>query len=226
MLLCYKLWLPDRNFPLTPVFEFSLHNNLLAISITVTAFICLALIIFLRNPQRVIIIFVFASVVLALLDLNRWQPWFFQYTLMFFILAFFNFRCDDLRYQQAIINTFKLMIAGIYFWSGLQKFNPHFLTDTFPWLMEPLGTMFGTQTSDNFNFLGYAFPLIETGTGICLMIPALQKPAVITAASMHCFILLVLSPFGHNYNPVVWPWNIAMITFVFILFFHESAEGD
>ena len=35
---------------------------------------------------------------------------------------------------------------------------------------------------------------------------------------MHCFVLLILSPFGHNYNPVVWPWNIAMIAFNIILF--------
>jgi hypothetical protein len=116
------------------------------------------------------------------------------------------------------------MIAAVYFWSGLQKLNPHFLTDIFPWLMEPVSSTLGIASEIRFKFLGYGFPLIETGTGICLMIPALQKPAVVLAVIMHCFILFVLSPFGHNYNPVVWPWNIAMIIFVYILFFYESTD--
>lgn len=225
MLLCYKLWLSDRNFPLVPVFNLPLPHHPLDLILPSIAGILLLCIALLRNPQKLIIGFVIIAVFLALTDLNRWQPWFYQYLLMFFVLCFFDFRCDNTRKQQMIITTFKLMTASIYFWSGLQKLNPHFLSDTFPWLMDPITRHMAAGSIAHFTFLGYTFPLFETATGICLLIPALQKPAVIASAFMHLFILFVLSPAGHNYNPVVWPWNIAMILFVFVLFYNESFTG-
>jgi hypothetical protein len=88
--------------------------------------------------------------------------------------------------------------------------------------MEPLSDYLGNNFVNKINFLGYSFPLIEMLTGVCLMISPLQKAAAICGISMHIFILFVLSPLGHNYNPVVWPWNIAMIFFLFILFYNES----
>jgi uncharacterized membrane protein YphA (DoxX/SURF4 family) len=141
---------------------------------------------------------------------------------MFLVLSFYNFRCDNIRLQKAIITTFKIMLAAIYFWSGLQKLNPRFLSDTFPWLMEPVLSILRINNLNSVIFLGNAFPIFETLTGICLLIPVLQKIAVICAVLMHLFILFVLSPFGHNYNPVVWPWNIVMIIFLILLFFNES----
>lgn len=222
MILCYKLWFNERNFPLTPVFDILPHwaHPYDYILPGISGLFLLGVILH-RTPQRFVILFLLSALLLAVLDMNRWQPWFYQYILMFFILAFFNYRCDDSRQQTAIILTFKLMVASIYIWSGLQKLNPHFLSDTFPWLMEPITNHMAANSIDNFKFLGYSFPLIETATGICLLIPSLQKLACISAITMHIFILIVLSPIGHNYNPVVWPWNVAMIAFVLLLFYNE-----
>lgn len=225
MFLCYRLWLTDRNFPVAPVFNLPLFHYPLDFILPSLAAILLLGIAIIRNPQKLIIVFVVLALWLALTDLNRWQPWFYQYVSLFFVLCFFNFRCDNTRKQQIIITTFKLMTAAVYFWSGLQKLNPHFLPDTFSWLMEPLTRHMAAGSISHFTFLGYTFPLFESATGICLLIPSLQKPAVIASTLMHLFILFVLSPLGHNYNPVVWPWNIAMILFVFVLFYNESVTG-
>ena len=35
-------------------------------------------------------------------------------------------------------------------------------------------------------------------------------------------ILASVGPWGHNYNNVVWPWNVAMGTFVILLFAQEK----
>jgi uncharacterized membrane protein YphA (DoxX/SURF4 family) len=223
MLLSNQLWLEERNFPTSPLI--SLINlrhpfDLILPGLAGLFLVCAGIF---RNPQKCIIVFLVIAFILAFLDLNRWQPWFYQYMLMFFILSFFNYRCDDSRKQEIIITTFKLMIAAVYFWSGLQKLNPNFLSDTFPWLMEPITSRIGEGSLENFKMLGYAFPVIETLTGIFLLIPGLQRPAVISATLMHVFILFVLSPFGHNYNYVVWPWNIAMILIVFVLFYKEPS---
>ncbi|MCW3102381.1 MAG: hypothetical protein JWO09_821 [Bacteroidetes bacterium] len=225
MLLCYKLWLGERNFPAVPLFHLPILHHPLDYILPCIAGILLLCIAIVRNPQKLIIGFVTAALLLALTDMNRWQPWFYQYVLMFFILCFFNYRCDDTRRQEAIVSTFKLMVAAVYFWSGLQKLNPHFLSDTFPWLMEPITNHMAEGGINKLSFLGYMFPLLEIGTGVCLLIPALQKPAVIASTIMHLFILFVLSPLGHNYNPVVWPWNVAMVAFVFVLFYNEAPFG-
>lgn len=218
MLLCYKLWLTERPFPLSPVADFlpvlSYPLDLIFFILTI---LCLASILILKNPQRFIVIFLMLAFFLALLDQNRWQPWFYQYVLMFLVLSGFNFRCDDLRHQRAIILTFKLMMVAIYFWSGLHKLNPKFLSDTFPWLMEPFTQRIGYVPSW-FTVIGYSFPLIEVITGLLFLFPRFQRTALVISTLMHCFILLILSPFGHNYNPVVWPWNLAMILFNILLF--------
>jgi hypothetical protein len=219
MLLCYKLWLNERTFPLSPVLGFlSSLQHPFDIILFVLSCICLAGIVLLRKPQLLTRVFLGLSLILALGDQNRWQPWFYQYVLMFVILSFFDFRCDDPKQQKAIVNTFRIMVASVYFWSGLQKLNPHFLQDTFPWLMEPFTNRLGPGSLDHFTFFGYSFPAIEILTGVLLLFRPTMKLAVLSAILMHCFILLILSPFGHNYNPVVWPWNLAMISFVLILF--------
>ena len=42
------------------------------------------------------------------------------------------------------------------------------------------------------------------------------------AIAVHGYSLLVLGPLGHNYNWVVWPWNLAMPLLLWVLF----AKGD
>src|SRR5687767_14659838 len=119
MLLCYKLWLDDRPFPLSPVSSklpaLSYPFDLVLFS---AAGICLLLIILLPRPKKLIISFLVIAFLLAILDQNRWQPWFYQYCLMFLVLAPYGF-LNDSRYQSAILVTFKLMMAAVYIWSGL-----------------------------------------------------------------------------------------------------------
>ena len=224
MLLSYKLWSGERSFPLSPVLELipSLPKPFDSILFGFTL-ILLLLISISRNPQKYIIAFLVCALILAILDQNRWQPWFYQYLLMFFVLSFFNYRCDDTRHLEAIKTIFKLLIAAVYFWSGLQKMNPNFVADTYPWLMEPLADRIGETTIKNIDWFGNLFPIIETLTGIALFFSPVKKVAVVLLLLMHLFILFVLGPFGHNYNPVVWPWNIAMMGISFILFFNNES---
>jgi hypothetical protein len=38
---------------------------------------------------------------------------------------------------------------------------------------------------------------------------------------MHGFLIVVLGPFGQNFNVVVWPWNLWMPAMAFVLFFRS-----
>lgn len=224
MLLCYKLWLGDRMFPLTPVFDFlpNIHHPFDFILFIITLILLSCIIIF-KNPHKYILAFIICALLLVMLDQNRWQPWFYQYVLMFFILSFYDLNKNDDKHSEAIDTILKLMIGAIYFWSGLQKLNPHFITDTYPWLMEPITNHMSENGIRNIEWLGKAFPLVEIFTGIALFISRTKKLAVTLLFLMHFFILCVLGPFGHNYNPVVWPWNIAMMLFAYFLFIKNDS---
>ena len=148
IVLSWKLWLSERNFPTTPVLNFiPTLTHPIDYFILATLIISLSCIVFFKYSQKLIIAFILISVLAALLDLNRWQPWFYQYVLMFFVLSFYT--KEDAKQEAAIILCFKLIVFAIYFWSGLQKLNPNFISDTFPWLMEPITTKIGEGSISN-----------------------------------------------------------------------------
>src|SRR5262249_2779491 len=47
-----------------------------------------------------------------------------------------------------------------------------------------------------------------------------RKPAVVAALATHLFVLLLLIASGEN--TVVWPWNVAMVALVLILFWQDE----
>ena len=67
-------------------------------------------------------------------------------------------------------------------------------------------------------YSGYILSVIESFAGISLLFFKTRKAAVVTLMGMHFFILLLIGPFGLHYNKVVWPWNIAMIMYLYFFF--------
>ena len=69
--------------------------------------------------------------------------------------------------------------------------------------------------------LAYVIPVMEFATGLGLLSVRARPVAVILALVMHLFILTCLGPWGLDWNSVVWPWNIAMMLFVVVLFWRD-----
>jgi hypothetical protein len=61
-------------------------------------------------------------------------------------------------------------------------------------------------------------PLWELFIGAGLWFPQTRRFAFATAAVLHGAALVFLGPLGHNVNLVVWPWNIAMVALLLVLF--------
>ena len=61
-------------------------------------------------------------------------------------------------------------------------------------------------------------PFVEIAIAVMLWSPRLRRLAFALTILTHAFALLFLGPLGHNYNWVVWPWNLAMVALVFGLF--------
>jgi predicted DCC family thiol-disulfide oxidoreductase YuxK len=121
--------------------------------------------------------------------------------------------------KQQALNAIAIMLAGIYLYSGIQKCNVHFFDSVFPWFVS--GVM-GDSNPITF-YLGLIIPFFEASIGICLLHPKLRKWGIIGAAGMHAFALLMLGPLGHNWNGIVWPWNLSMFLSVCIVFVGNNA---
>ncbi len=214
--LSQKLWLSSRLYPLTPVFPFIRPYNPPADRVVFYAVIFLLALLCIAPKRHFLIAALALLFLLAMQDQSRWQPWFYQYVLMLLVLAF----AGDSR-EEALLNTCCMIVAATYFWSGLAKFNPHFINELFPALLEPLA---GKRLAHDpiVHSLGVTAAFIESATGAALLFPRVRVTALSCAIAMHLFIFISLGPLGHNFNGVVWPWNAAMIAFLFILFFRRT----
>jgi len=211
MALSHKLWLSTRFYPLTPVFP-SLKPipspwDYVLFGATLVALALSAL------TPRLIPFFATLAVVLAVCDQSRLQPWFYEYFFLLLGVAF------------ASPNACRIIVAGTYFWSGAQKLNAGFITDVFPWMLEPFLRHLPHAAQALVHPLSVAAPFIELWIGIALLGRKFRVPAVVVAIAMHVFILIALSPWGQNYNHVVWPWNVTMAAAVVILFWKTNESS-
>lgn len=213
-LLSSKLWVSSRFFPLIPVFpglpriSYPLDYVYFAVLIVLLVLIAIS-----AKPRIFVLGFVILVLVLALLDQTRWQPWAYQYLFMLAALGVSTWEKGDIQSQNDCLNMCRLIVASVYFYSGLQKANPHFIFHEFPEFIAGIG-----RVAASLHAFGWIAPLAEMGIGIGLLTRKFRDVAVITAIAMHWLVLLVIGPFGRRWNSVVWPWNLAMIAFLLLLF--------
>lgn len=215
-LLSPHLWLNEgRLFPIIKLSEsiptlpapFDIITLLLFIGLSIT---------WIFNEKKWIGYLAIGTLLLILIqDQMRWQPWVYLYLLM--LLPFLH-HSQSGENKKAILICLQMVIAGLYIWSGVHKVNPNFLEATFGQLTKT----FGIELSQGWKKLGYALPLIEIGIGLFLLIPRFRRVGIYGAVAMHVIVLLFLSPVVWHHNSVVYPWNIAMILFVFLLFWNNT----
>jgi hypothetical protein len=219
--LSYKLWHTDRLFPLVPPFEFLedipnyVHLLLFWISI-----VGMALALFKAN-KKIILIILIAEFLSCILDQNRWQPYEFQY----FVTLFLYF-CYSNNSRQ-FINYFSILIFATYLFSGLHKFSGSFLYVVWETviLKQFLGINQQIIRSVWIHYFGLLLPVLEFGCALGLLFLKNKRIFAGILIGMHFFILVLLSPVGINYNQIIWPWNVAMIIFLYLLYFYNSFRG-
>lgn len=220
-LISYKVWLADRFFPVVPSFTFLpefpswLHLFLFAASL----FLLVFLLIFPKKNSLLLSLLIIEMLTCSL-DVTRWQPWEYQY--LFIVFIFLLNKKNDKNFLSAIV----FLLSMIYIFSGMHKFNGAYLFST--WSQMILDDFLGLPSKIIANiyvhYLGLLLPIIEMMGGLALLLMKNKKIPALVLIAMHIFILLLIGPTGINYNSVVWPWNVAMIAFLYFLFFRGSAE--
>jgi hypothetical protein len=218
VLLSIHLWLSTRNYPLVPVVRGLSH---IPSPLDYFCLVCLIGLLLLvgvdYKPGKCIAALLVLIAVLGFFDQCRWQPWAYQYSLMLAAIGFFYWKGSHIHDEEAALNMCRLIMISIYFYSGLQKINPNFAPHVFPHLFGGGGT-----TASPLQVLAMFPPFVEASIGIGLLTKTLRYFTVLAATALHGFILLRFGPLGFNYNSVIWPWNVAMIALLFLLFWRTD----
>jgi hypothetical protein len=218
MVLSPKLWMSERGFPTVPLVTGTPGLPQWA-SLAVTGLLVLSvlLVAVMPRPRLALLGALAVGAILVLFDVNRLQPWFYQYLLMFVALMLARWDDPDSLYSRAAWAGCAIILIGIYFWSGVQKANMTFATEVFPWLISPLGERAKALTP-----LWPVAPVFEAAVGILLLVPRTRTVGIVMACAMHALLLLVLGPLGHNHNSIVWPWNLWMPVLAVTLFWRNG----
>jgi hypothetical protein len=211
--LSYPLWLSEaRYIPTTPLFDFfpvitnPFDYMLLYVTILVIAVAFIYPFQFLVNFSLLCLL-----LVLAFFDLNRLQPWLFHYILI--LIVFCSIRKDT---KSIAIPSLQLLFCAQYFWGGIHKFNPYYFSEVVPWFAAPLGG------GGFFHFIAFLVPALEVFIAIGLLFRKTRMASLVIATLIHVFSLYVVGPLGHNVNVVIWPWNLTMIAFIWLIFFRQE----
>jgi hypothetical protein len=222
--LSRRLWISSRSFPLTPAFNFL---PVISSPLDIAWFgllPCLLLAVVLMPRSRwPISVFLVAAGLMSFWDQERWQPWFVEY---FFLLAAIGLcgwrKLKPLR-ESSALNVGRMIVAATYFWSGLQKLNANFVHETWPDIARPVLRLLPPRLGQTPAFLALAIPLVEIAISVGLITRRYRSRSVVLAITTHVVVLVLLVAGGEN--TVVWPWNIAMMLLVVVLFWQENETG-
>jgi uncharacterized membrane protein YphA (DoxX/SURF4 family) len=218
-LIGWRMFTTYRVFPTAPVLN--IFDNIPA-SVHTFLFVLAVLLLFLvlLTPANKVFIacLLVCEVLSCLLDQNRLQPWDYQY--MFILLIFLVHNKEDNR----ALSTFLFILASTYIYSGLGKLNTGFLhTIWTKMLLEQFMHIPAKSALQPWvQYCGYLAGLFELTAGLGLLFNRTSKVSAGLLILLHVFVLVFLGPFGLKYNMVVWPWNIAMIGYLYLVFFRRE----
>ena len=185
--------------------------------ISLSVLLCTALLFCLFSTRsRYLVAAAILTAFLMLLDLTRLQPWLYQYALTLTTLAFVKTHRNNEARNEPVLIANQLIVASLYFWSGIQKLNWTFAHEVFPGLLENAGIHLNSSLIAFLPRLAIAIALVEALTGLGLLVRKTRRVAVVLAVVMHLSVLVLL--ISARDNTVVWSWNMAMLAIVPILF--------
>jgi hypothetical protein len=221
-----ELWIPnERDFPLIPYFSFLpiAFNKTIDTFLIFLTFVSFIFLIWKPKEKKYLLLFFIPSLLLILEDTIRLQPWFYLHLVMMGIITF-----EKQISKENVIRFLQWIVIAIYFWSGFNKLNIAFAWEIFPWFTHHLGIgeayFLGMDNLNTFtmpaqNNIAFILPAFEITTAILLFIPRFRVIGIILVLFLHLVSLYAIGPWGHNWNQIVWPWNIEMTILTFLLFY-------
>lgn len=225
ILLSVELWFPmTRSFPRIP-FLIGFPQALVPLverSLCVALIISLLLTALVGRTRKFAFVAITALVLLIFFDQMRLQPWVYQYLLLLGVLTLHDQRSEVETATENTLCLLQLVIASLYFWSGLQKLNFAFAYEVLPEMLLPLRSVF-LATDFPLGPLGILVASCEILMAFGLLFYRTRKVSVSLAVTMHLTILALL--IAKSYNSVVWAWNVALIVITTVAFWGSDVSA-
>lgn len=211
----YKTWIAERIYPVIPPIKiFESVPGLLHQFLFVFSLLCLLSVLCFKIKRWLLIALFFSEIISCALDTVRWQPWEYMYLclLLVVILNFYK--------PKSIVLLSHLFLVSIYLFSGLHKFSRDFLYTVWlnMFLTDFLGLSIDFILKYKLFFAGLIIPVIEVSLALLLLLSKFKRFVSYALIAMHVGILIFIGPIGLQYNSVVWPWNLAMVFILFIVY--------
>lgn len=214
IILSYKLWITDRKFPVIAFVENLPQLPSYLDQLPVLALIALLILQLIFQKRILFFISLFVLCYLLCQDLMRWQPWVYLNGLFLFPFCFSS------KKEKNLFSYYRIILIGIYFWSGFYKLNIGFAEHVF---VDSIRQVFNINLT-KYSYLAYSIPITEILIAVALIFQKTRKLASILAIFIHLGILLWLSPIGGNNNSVIIPWNLMMIAFIYLCFIRQDDQ--
>ena len=209
ILLCLPLWFNDRIYPVVPVIEELVFHGYTQWALLCTWVVGFVLMMIPRfDLRKAIPFFLLVSLVLALQDKIRWQPWLYQYLIMLVCYFFYEVKLIN---KKSLLDVYRIIISGIYFWSGVHKINSGFTEKILP-------NFIGIELYE----WGYIAAIFEALLGVGLFVKPIRNYSLIGIWGMHLLILYNLLFGSYEFDMVILPWNIAMMILAGVLFWNQD----
>ena len=204
-----KLWFGDsRMIPTIGMWQNAIQLSNLVQNICSTSLV-LGLLLSLSNKlyRYGTILSVLAFSVLVIDDINRLQTYYYQYLAMLVCLSVLK-KEGEINQASALY----LIMVGIYFHSGLTKLNTNFIHYVFPNMLYAFHYVsLESWQNSSWQFIAYSIPLGEMILAILILLPKTRKISLYAALVLHLGILFSIGPWGLDWNPIVWIWNLSMM---------------
>jgi len=221
-LLGWRMFTKHRRFPTAPVFKIFDNSPPIVDDVLFGLSLLMMIMLFIFPKNKLFITGLLAvEFASCLLDQNRIHPWDYLYMFTLFIFAV------NANHQKLTTIAFVFILASTYFYSGLGKLNEGFLQTIWSKMFLDLFLKIPVKITQQ-SWLhdgGLCAGFFELMAGVGLLFSKTKKIAAAQLITMHFFILFFLGPFGLSYNRIVWPWNIAMILYLYLIFFKNEWIG-
>lgn len=141
---------------------------------------------------------VWGWVLLSTVNLNAWQPYFWQFWLfiVFYILS-----------KKHFLTLLLIGQAGFYLWSGIHKLNPFFVSDL-TYLLESKMEV-GTVRRLSIQMIPY-IPWLEITAGAMILWKKTRTGGLLISVCLHVGIAALMSPLLLDFNHIIIPWNLIL----------------
>lgn len=158
--------------------------------------------------------------VLVLLNNHRVQPWHW----LFILVVVSNFLPGD-----SVLKCCRVAIAMIYIFAGLSRLGPSVDSGVslqiVTQIMDSLSLAHVLRNEDFVFGCCLAMSVVETATGVLLLVRRTRRYAVAMSIGIHLLLLLTLGPWGLNHQAAVLIWN-AYFAFAIPTLFLSSDSQD